>query len=95
MVWPLLLLLVVACCLFFLALGQLPLLEPDEGRNAEVAREMLVSGDWITPHFNSQTYLDKPATFFWLVAASFRLWGISEWAARWPSAVMALAFKLS
>ena len=94
MVWPLLLLLVVASCLFFLALGQLPLLEPDEGRNAEVAREMLVSGDWITPHFDSQTYLDKPAPFFWLVAASFRLWGISEWAARLPSAVMALALVL-
>ena len=93
-VWPLLLLLVVACCLFFLALGKLPLLEPDEGRNAEVAREMLVSGDWITPHFDSQTYLDKPAPFFWLVAASFRLWGISEWAARLPSAVLALALVL-
>jgi len=93
-VWPLLLLLVVACCLFFLALGKLPLLEPDEGRNAEVAREMLVSGDWITPHFDSQTYLDKPAAFFWLVAASFRLWGISEWAARLPSAVLALALVL-
>ena len=93
-VWPLLILLVIACCLFFLALGKLPLLEPDEGRNAEVAREMLVSGDWITPHFDSQTYLDKPAPFFWLVAASFRLWGISEWAARWPSAVLALALVL-
>ncbi len=85
---------VVATCLFFLGLGRLPLLEPDEGRNAEVAREMLFSGDWITPHFNELPYLDKPVVFFWLVAGSFRLWGISEWAARFPSAVMALVTLL-
>lgn len=81
----------VGACLFFPGLGRLPLLEPDEGRNAEVAREMLSSGDWITPHFDTLPYLDKPAFFFWLVAASFRLWGISEWGARFPSAAMALA----
>ena len=79
----------VAACIFFTGLGSLPLLEPDEGRNAEVAREMLVSGDWITPHYNSLVYLDKPAVFFWLVAGSFKLAGISEWAARFPSALMA------
>ncbi len=89
-----LLLFLVAGVLFFVGLGGLPLLEPDEGRNAEVAREMLVTGDWITPHFNTLTYLDKPAGFFWLVAASFRIWGISEWAARLPSALMALATML-
>ncbi len=81
-------LIALATCLFFVALGRLPLLEPDEGRNAEVAREMLVSGDWITPHFNSLTYLDKPAVYFWLVAASFRVAGVSEYAARLPSALM-------
>ncbi len=89
-----LLVLVVAACLFFIGLGSLPLLEPDEGRNAEVAREMLASGDWITPHFNTFPYLDKPALFFWLAAESFRLWGVSEWAARFPSALMALATAL-
>lgn len=91
---PLLALLSLAACLFFIGLGRLPLLEPDEGRNAEVAREMLVSGDWVTPHFNSLPYLDKPAVFFWLVAASFKMAGISEWAARLPSALMALATAL-
>lgn len=84
----------MATCLFFLGLGRLPLLEPDEGRNAEVAREMLLTGDWITPHFNALPYLDKPAVFFWLVAGSFRLWGVSEWAARFPSALMGLATVL-
>jgi len=87
-------LLVVAGCLFFAGLGRLPLLEPDEGRNAEVAREMLASGDWITPHFNTFPYLDKPAVYFWLVATSLKLGGISEWAARAPSALMALATLL-
>jgi 4-amino-4-deoxy-L-arabinose transferase-like glycosyltransferase len=90
----LLLLLVVAALAFFAGLGRLPLLEPDEGRNAEVAREMLVSGDLITPHFDTLTYLDKPAVYFWLVAGSFRLWGINEWAARLPSAFLALGTML-
>jgi len=84
----------VAGILFFAGLGRLPLLEPDEGRNAEVAREMLTSGDLITPHFNTLVYLDKPVVYFWLVAGSFRLWGVTEWAARFPSALMALATML-
>ena len=90
----LLILLLAAACLFFAGLGRLPLLEPDEGRNAEVAREMLASGDWITPHYDTLPYLDKPAVFFWQVAASFRVFGVSEWAARLPSALMALATML-
>jgi 4-amino-4-deoxy-L-arabinose transferase-like glycosyltransferase len=90
----LLLLCVVAACIFLVGLGRLPLTEPDEGRNAEVAREMLASGDWITPHYDTLTCLDKPAVFFWLVAASFRAFGLSEWAARFPSALMALATSL-
>jgi 4-amino-4-deoxy-L-arabinose transferase-like glycosyltransferase len=90
----LLLLCAVAACMFFVGLGRLPLTEPDEGRNAEVAREMLASGDWITPHYDTLTCLDKPAPFFWLVATSFRAFGFSEWAARFPSALMALATSL-
>jgi len=88
------LLLAVAGLLFFAWLGRLPLIEPDEGRNAEVAREMLATGDFITPHFNTLTYLDKPAAYFWMVAGSFRVAGVNEWAARLPSALMALATML-
>ena len=90
----LLLLCVLAGCLFFLGLGSLPLLEPDEGRNAEVAREMLASGDWITPHYDGLPYLDKPAFFFWLAASTFKVAGVHEWSARLPSAVMGLGLLL-
>jgi 4-amino-4-deoxy-L-arabinose transferase-like glycosyltransferase len=88
------LLLSTAAVLFFAGLGRLPLLEPDEGRNAEVAREMLTTGDWVTPHYNSFTYLDKPAVYFWMVAASLRTFGVSEAAARLPSALMGAATML-
>jgi len=88
------LLLALAGLLFFVGLGRLPLLEPDEGRNAEVGREMLASGDWITPHFNGFVYLTKPAVFFWLVAGSLRIFGISEGAARLPSALLGAATVL-
>ena len=82
--------LLVAACVFFAGLGRLPLTEPDEGRNAEVAREILVLHDAVTPHYNTLPYLDKPAVFFWLVAGSFRVFGLAEWAARLPSALAAL-----
>jgi Dolichyl-phosphate-mannose-protein mannosyltransferase len=83
-------LLAVAACMFFAGIGRLALIEPDEGRNAEVAREMLTRGDWITPHFNNFSYLDKPPVFFWAVASSFKVAGLSEASARFPSALAAL-----
>ncbi len=92
--YRLLALLAVAACLFFIGLGRLPLIDPDEGRNAEVAREMISLDDWITPHYDTLPYLDKPAVFFWLVAGSFRVFGLSEAAARLPSALAALATVL-
>ncbi len=88
------LLLFTAAVLFFAGLGRFPLLEPDEGRNAEVGREMMASGDWITPHFNNLVYLDKPALFFWMEASSLKILGVSETAARLPSALMALGTML-
>ena len=83
-----------AAVIYFVGIGELPLIEPDEGRNAEVAREMLDVGDWTTPHFNDLTYLDKPPVYFWLVAASFKLLGISAVAARLPSALLGMATVL-
>ena len=63
--------------------------EPDEGRNAEKAREILLLNDWITPHENFHAVLDKPIFFYWLIALSYNVFGISEWAARVPSALNA------
>src|SRR5207245_7327960 len=84
--------LAVAVALPFLwGLGRWPLLEPDEGRNAEVAREMLALGRWSVPQFNGLPYLDKPVLLFWLMAAGFRVLGTGELAARLPAALAALA----
>lgn len=71
-------------------IGSFPLIDPDEGRNAEVAREILASGDWIVPHFQGLPYLDKPILTFATIAASMRLFGKSEAAARFPIVLFAL-----
>lgn len=72
-------------------LGHLPLISPDEGRNAEVAREMKESGAWLVPTYNGVDYLDKPAFYFKAVALSLAAFGDNETAARIPSAVFGLA----
>ena len=72
-------------------LGSLPLLQPDEGRNAEVAREMKQSGAWLVPTYNGVDYLDKPAFYFKAVALSLAAFGDNETAARIPSAFFGLA----
>jgi 4-amino-4-deoxy-L-arabinose transferase-like glycosyltransferase len=59
-----------------------PLFEPDEGRYAEIPREMLARGDWVVPYLQGQPYLDKPPLFYWLVMIAFRTLGISDWSAR-------------
>ena len=69
-----------------LRLGHLPLLAPDEGRNAEVGREMKESGAWLVPTYNGVDYLDKPAFYFKTVALSLAIFGQNETAARIPSA---------
>lgn len=84
------LLCLVCLMIVFCSVGSAALFEPDEGRNAEKAREILLLGDWVTPHENFLPTLDKPMFFYWLVAIAFKLFGLSEWAARLPSALAAL-----
>jgi 4-amino-4-deoxy-L-arabinose transferase-like glycosyltransferase len=78
------------CC----RLGYLPLLSPDEGRNAEIAREMKESGSWLVPTYNGAARLDKPAFFFKAVAVSLALLGNTEAAARLPSAAAGVGLVL-
>jgi 4-amino-4-deoxy-L-arabinose transferase-like glycosyltransferase len=66
---------------FSLAAGR-PLSHPDEGRYAEIPREMLVSGDWVTPHLNDLAYLEKPPLQYWATALAYQLFGPNEWTAR-------------
>ena len=84
-------LLAVGCCLLlFFNLGAVALFEPDEGRNAERAREILLLGNWAIPHENFLPALDKPIFFYWLIAIAYKLFGVSEWSARLPSALAAI-----
>jgi 4-amino-4-deoxy-L-arabinose transferase-like glycosyltransferase len=75
---------------FFQFLGRVPLIEPDEGRYAEIPREMLELGDFITPHLNYVKYFEKPPLHYWLNALSFKIFGENEFAARFPGALMGL-----
>lgn len=72
--------------LWWTHLGYRPLMYPDEGRYAEIAREMLVRGDFITPHLNAIEYFEKPPLHYWMTAFAYQLFGITPWAARfWPA----------
>jgi 4-amino-4-deoxy-L-arabinose transferase-like glycosyltransferase len=71
-----------------------PLLDDADSVHAEVAREMVESHDWITLHANGIRYLEKAPLMYWSMAASFRLFGAEDWAARLPLAVAALALVL-
>ena len=59
-----------------------PMLDPDEGRYAEIPREMLASGDWITPRFDGLKYFEKPPLQYWATAAVYAVAGVSEWSSR-------------
>lgn len=93
-----LLLAVVAGALFFQDLGRYPLLDLDEARAAEVAREMAAGrglARFLLPTLDLEPYREKPAPYYWLVALAYRMWGVGEWSARVVSATAALAGVLA
>ena len=89
--WPGLWLIFAA---LFIFLGTRGLNEPDEGRYAEVAREMAAGGSWLVPHLNGFEHLQKPPLIYWCTAVSMKVFGYNEWAARLPSALAACGILL-
>ncbi len=93
--WTYLGLAVFLAMLWFATLSLRPLFNPDEGRYAEIAREMLAGGDWVIPHLNGLAYIEKPPLQYWATAFALRVFGQSEFAARLYTACCALATLLT
>jgi len=74
---------------FFINLGGVPLFDEDEGAYSEVTREMVASGDYVTPRLNGATFFHKPPMIYWAQALSTAVFGFSEFSLRLPSAVAA------
>ena len=75
------------CFLFFFGLASFGLVGADEPRYAQVAREMLARRDWITPTLGGKPWLEKPPLYYWQAMVAYSIFGVSDWAARLPSAV--------
>lgn len=82
-------LLLAGFCLFLFTygLGQFGLIGADEPRYAQVAREMLERHNWITPTLGGRPWLEKPVLYYWQAMLAYRMFGVRDWAARWPSAI--------
>jgi 4-amino-4-deoxy-L-arabinose transferase-like glycosyltransferase len=95
---PLLALVLIFTLAWFGTLEQRRLINPDEGRYAEIPREMVATGDWLTPRLNDIKYFEKPALQYWATATAFSVFGEHHWTARlWPAltgflGVLATAF---
>ena len=90
-----LLLILASFLLYFGGLGGYGLLEPDEGRYSEIPREMLETGDFVTPRLNYVKYFEKPVLHYWLTAASLAVFGENEFAGRFWPALLALGSVLA
>ena len=80
----------IACLLYLPALGRPALWEPDEGRYAEIAREMVQSGDYVTPRDDWVRYFEKPPLMYWAEALAIKLLGANEFAVRLPAALFSI-----
>jgi len=73
----------------------IPLVDPDEGLHASIAQEMVESRDWIVPHLLNEPFLDKPILYFWAIAASLSIFGMSETAVRLPGLLFGMLGTLT
>jgi len=85
-----LIVILTALIAFFYQLGNIGLIDKTEPMFVEAARQMVITGDWLTPYWNDATRFDKPPLIYWLMAISFKIFGINEMAARLPSALFGL-----
>jgi 4-amino-4-deoxy-L-arabinose transferase-like glycosyltransferase len=76
--------------LYFAGMGSYPLADADEPTYAQVGKEMAESGEWLTPQYHGKNWFDKPPVFYWLAAASTRVFGPNDMAPRFPSAIAGL-----
>lgn len=83
-------LLIVGSLLLLIGLGDMGLTDRDEGSNAEAAREMLETGDWVSPTLNYEPRYAKPAFVYWIIGSTYALFGVNEFTARLPSALFGL-----
>jgi 4-amino-4-deoxy-L-arabinose transferase-like glycosyltransferase len=92
-VWlaALLWILAIGSLTFLWQLGSTGLVDHTEPQFAEAARQMTITGDWVTPYYNQTTRFDKPPLIYWLVAIAYNILGVNEWSARLPSALAAIA----
>ncbi|EAW33621.1 glycosyltransferase family 39 protein [Lyngbya sp. PCC 8106] len=87
--------LLLICSIAFLwNLGNTGLVDETEPLFAEAARQMVRTGDWITPYFNGETRFDKPPLVYWLMAVGYQVLGVNEWAVRLPSALAAITLSV-
>jgi len=80
----------LAAIVYLPGLGRPALWEPDEGRYAEIAREMVISGDYVTPRDDFELYFEKPPLVYWANAASIEIFGVNEFAVRLPAALFSV-----
>jgi 4-amino-4-deoxy-L-arabinose transferase-like glycosyltransferase len=92
--WAALIMVTLYAC-YFSHLGAIGFVGPDEPRYAWIARDMAETGDWVTPRLYGKPWFEKPPLFYWGAALSFKLFGVSEVAARLPSAISALLATLA
>ncbi len=92
--WAALIVVTLVVC-YFSNLGVIGFVGPDEPRYAWIARDMAETGDWVTPRLYGKPWFEKPVLYYWMAAAGFKIFGVSEAAARLPSAICALFATLA